>query len=402
MQIAEKTNQIPPFPKDRDYLFDFEDNIYQVIGYIHLPDRVLCVKKYQKVSDPLELSSKEFTWSSRLTRNIYRRVIKQYSVQDVRDSMDSSIEFIQQSNLYGIPLVYFPKSSIKSYYSPRDRLSELYTRVSLLKAESFRRCSSMLLTALNVCVLLMEKGNLELRDLGITGSIMLEMDHAHSDIDLIVYGLRATRKVIEMAEQLPMESSGLRTLNYSEILQKTQEFLMKYKISEKMAVEIIKRKRLFVYYQKIPISIKFNPLDSEISNNPFASINSDLTCFKTLGSVHFTAEVLSVDWQYYYPSLIFIRSLMIIEFKSIHNSLEKSEKVMFSQDTDTITRLVIFEQDLSGFLKPGDRVEIMGLLQHASNVPDESRAFPQLGSKNAFQVVIGTKEMQGKEYLILI
>ncbi len=366
-----------------------------------MPDRILCVKKYHKITDSQGVTNAEFTWSSRLNHNIYRRVIKYYSAQNVHDSMDSNGEFIQRSALYGISLLYFPKALIKSYYSPRKQLAELYSQVSNMKSEALRRFSPLALTSLNICALLMEKANLELNDLGVTGSIMLEMDHDHSDIDLIVYGLRSANKILEMVDQLPMELKGLRSLNYSEILQKAQEYAFKYRISEISAFDIIKRKRIYLFYNRIPVSIKFNPLESEISNNPFALINSNLTHFETLGFIKLRAEIVSVDWQYFYPALIFIRTSDILEIKRENDqSNDVSQKNLLPQ-ADQITRLVIFEQDLSGFLNPGDRVEIKGLLQLANNVPDESRVFPQLNMKNTFQVVVGTKEMRGIEYIVL-
>lgn len=401
MQSTEEKNKIPRFPKDRDFFLDFEENIYQVIGYIHLPDRVLCAKKYQKISEP-NTNTAEFLWTSRTTKNQYRRIIKCYSAEDVRNSMETDEQFVQKSALYGIPLLYFPKEKIKTYLVPITKLSRLYELVSEKKVEALKDLRSGQLIAMNAGSIIIDKANLELGSIGITGSILLEMDHDKSDIDLLVYGIKACRAVLEWAKQLPMESKGLRKLNYSEILQKTQEYCIKYNISEKEALEIIKRKETFIFYNKIPVSIKFNPTDTEISNNPFAIINSETTRFESIGTIKLLAEIIETDWQFFYPSLIFIKTIDVLESHHSANLESKNNENSSSYYQMPITRLVLFEQDLSGFFERGNKIEIYGLWQVALNVPDETKVFPQMGTKDTGQIVIGTKEMQGKEYIRII
>ena len=183
---------------DREYFFDKEEGIYQVIGYIHPEDTVYCVKKYEKTQQN-DTDSSEFLWESRLNNNHYRRILKHYSAKDVHQIMNSDEKYIKLSKIYGIPMISFPKSEISTYFNPRDGFSTIYQKVLSRDIATLKTLNSNELLALDVCSAIMEQSGIEPEFIGITGSILLKMDHPNSDIDILIYGLSNIRSFFEFA-----------------------------------------------------------------------------------------------------------------------------------------------------------------------------------------------------------
>jgi hypothetical protein len=62
---------------------------------------------------------------------------------------------------------------------------------------------------------------------------------------------------------------------------------------------------------------------------------------------------------------------------------------------NSITRLMIFEHENIGFYSNGDIIEISGMLQECHQVPN----FKTLELEDTYQILVGTVELYGKEYV---
>jgi predicted nucleotidyltransferase len=117
---------VPNFPNDRDYFFDINEDIYQVLGYVHPHDSIYCLKKYRKISKTAE-SKPEFFWHSKFNDSMYERVITSYSSKNAAANIAEN-NYCKFSKLYGANFIVFPRNKILHYFLPVKKLNELITR----------------------------------------------------------------------------------------------------------------------------------------------------------------------------------------------------------------------------------------------------------------------------------
>ena len=384
---------IPNFPNDRDYFFDGNQDIYQVLGYQHPPDSIYCLKKYRKISETAE-SKPEFFWHSKFNDSLYERIITSYSSKNAAANIAEN-EYCKFSKLYGANFIIFPRKKILHYFLPVKKLNELSTKYD---NEKFKALTEMMYqenAALEISYLLADELNIPKFNLGVTGSFLWGGVHEYSDIDIVIYGINNTLKFIKNAYKLPVISNRFRKLNTSELIAVGNKFSRKTGLSMEDCVVFTFRKPYLFYYEKYFLSVAFSPLEREIKDNPLASKN---TCFineKGLTNVTVQAEVADNDWSYFYPAVVNIKNV-----KTINKNQFKGFKNL------NICRILIFERESSGYFKEGDNIEIKGLIQRIDNPPPKlviSEA--AVGGYNAsadkiyHQIVIGTEENYGNEYI---
>ncbi|TFF90264.1 MAG: hypothetical protein EU548_03885 [Promethearchaeota archaeon] len=98
-------------------------------------------------------------------------------------------------------------SEIKKIYTPRDYIQRLRRQSEFTRLE---QCS------LELCDLFIEEGKLPEKVIGITGSPMVGLNKAHSDIDLIIYGTQASRDFQEHLYNILTSGGYCRGYNLEE------------------------------------------------------------------------------------------------------------------------------------------------------------------------------------------
>ncbi len=170
-------------PRDKDFVETVEGLLFCVVGYLHPRDRITAYLKY--------VPSDEGKWSRDETR--YTRVIPFYHVSQVENTYDylreRHPEYLFNCPVRNITVSSVPIDRVKSYYRPRERLSEIVEEGPGDELEWKLTDLVTILTGLS---------GIEVGDLGITGS-MLTASHSpeFSDMDITVYGREASMRLKE-------------------------------------------------------------------------------------------------------------------------------------------------------------------------------------------------------------
>ena len=148
--------------------------IFTVKGIVHPPDRVVAYLRY--VPDP---------HGDRVRgRERYRRV---YSVTEQEEALQArGLCYRTDDPDLGVPVDAVPWRDVARVYDPRERLQRLRTEGP---------DDALTKDALALAELLREVAAVPPAALGLTGSLLFDLHAASSDIDLVVYGDDACRKV---------------------------------------------------------------------------------------------------------------------------------------------------------------------------------------------------------------
>ena len=163
---------------DHDQVEDIWGNIYVVVGNLHPPSAVIAYLKYIPTSSPTY-------W--RRGSTFYRRVIRNYGVRNVKNSV-RSVQHIVRDPVLGSEVPIVKLSSISRVYSPEARLSEIIRRAN----------DRLEIKVIEFIILLKECTSICTCNLGIDGSILPGIHNPDiSDIDMVVYGCKESIDVIE-------------------------------------------------------------------------------------------------------------------------------------------------------------------------------------------------------------
>lgn len=149
--------------REGDFLESFEGLIFDVKGICHPPDRVICYVRY--VPDAKGERKKGV--------KSYRKI---YDLEErhtfLKENFPHYVYFdpVFQRELQGVPL-----ENIEKMHSPREKLLEL---IDADKRDALEECTLQLVQALDIPA----------KALGVSGSILIGLHTAESDIDIMVYG----------------------------------------------------------------------------------------------------------------------------------------------------------------------------------------------------------------------
>ncbi|MHA1647073.1 MAG: hypothetical protein ACTSVL_05835 [Promethearchaeota archaeon] len=382
--------------QDRDYIQDIKGDIYQVIGSIHTKEGIFALQKYKKVSpkesqnthqklipsdDPIsKVKNHEFRyWKQKGSNDLFIRILPNYSSKSANANIEQNA-FKTYSTIFQMQMIIIPHSQITKHWKPQQRFKELLSTFTSKNFSEIQKLDNLEREAIEVGITLESFFNIDISNIGITGSILWNAQHQNSDIDVMIYGSEFT-KIVKSPKKLSAENKGLRKFKKIEILPLAEKMAIKTSIKMEECFEYIYKKNYLFFYNNRKVSITFAPNLQELLRYPLFSPE---TIFKSIKSVTIQAKIESCEFGYYYPSLYKISCEKI-----------KDEKNYSSLD---ITRLIVYEHELVGYYKNGDDVEIKGLLQECINVPN----FHDLKPIKTYQILVGGQETFGNEYIRLI
>ena len=166
-------------------------------GYEHPEDRVFAFLKYIPAKFKMLFNVKmlERTW--RFGDNQLFRAEKLYTAKNYQTLIEAFRETFPNYLYYdptrGKELITAPLDAIEAVFVPKDRLVWLH---SLPKPDGLQRM------ALELIQLISKESGVDQNDLGIHGSIALNMHAPESDIDFVVYGTENFRLVEDAIQRL--------------------------------------------------------------------------------------------------------------------------------------------------------------------------------------------------------
>ncbi len=160
--------------RNRDYVKTVEDLLFTVVGDIHPVERVLAYLKY--------IPDNEGRWGFGERR--YRRALRYYTTMHLGETFSylerTYPQYLYDSAVQHLHISAVPAAYIQRHYCPEAKLS------NLLKAGHL---DSLERKAIDLARLISEESRVDMRHLGVTGSILVGIHNPRfSDIDLTVYG----------------------------------------------------------------------------------------------------------------------------------------------------------------------------------------------------------------------
>jgi len=208
-------------PRDGDAFLTRDNFVFYTFGYEHPHNRVLSFLKYVplklKSHFPLEFLSRHWKLGKNeliRPRQLYTAFNFQKLLETFRRDFPDYVYFCPlRRRLLVAPL----RGLIKRVYEPNQCLQKLLRKKREDKLEAM---------AVELARLLSTASGVPLEDLGVHGSIALNMHSSKSDIDLVVYGARNFRKVEKAVAKLVSE--GRLQFHWSHRLDKFRKHRLKF------------------------------------------------------------------------------------------------------------------------------------------------------------------------------
>ncbi len=213
-------------PADGDTFVTEDGFIMNTFGYEHPEDRVFAFLKYipAKYKDLFNVEMLQRTWkfgSNPLTGQLFRAE-KLYTAKNYQTFIEAFRKNFPNYLFYdqtrSKELITAPLDKIEQVFVPKDRLVWLQ---NLKKPDELQKL------AVEIVDLIHKESGVPYADLGIHGSIALEMHAPESDIDFVVYGTENFRKVEQTLQILANQG----TVSYiaGNRIEAARRFVGKYK-----------------------------------------------------------------------------------------------------------------------------------------------------------------------------
>ncbi len=305
-------------PKDRDFIQTVNDHLFCVVGYLHPPDGYTAYLKY--------MPSPDGKWGKNGQR--YNRTIPFYHVSQVENTYrylkEKHPQYLFDCPVRNITISWVPKSHVKQYYHPRERLWEIMSMGAKDLLEQ---------KLLNLIVLLEKKTGIK-NSLGVTGSILTGTHNpSFSDIDLTVHGYDASRKLIEALRELKEEADLVKPVTPEEKERWVKNRAGRFSLSIEDLRNIAEKRWNYGYFEGTYFSVHPTRTDEEITED-----YGDNTFYRKKG-VEGTATVSDNRDSIYLPAVYEV------------------------EDSDEVSEVVSFEGLYGSLFQVGDRIRFKGVLE---------------------------------------
>jgi predicted nucleotidyltransferase len=341
---------LPERVRDRDIFRDHQGRTFVTLGYIQPIVRVLSYLKY--------IPDENGKWQAQGTR--YRRFFW--------GSVDSTVEgmplvpedYITFDTHFQTDLVEPPRTAIKDYFSPEQRLKEILTDPQDEMEELVQRAAKALHDELRI----------PLENLGIAGSILWKAHNPEfSDINMNIYGFKESWVLQKNYSNLENKEAQTRLRDLPEWNRAIDRIRARISIldSDSLQTLFTRRNALCIGDRCIGITpiLRPNEIPIEHGSETYTTIKED--------PVKITTTVESADYGIFHPAIYTIASALL--------------------DNISISRIMIYDGAFGGLFKTDDKIEVSGTLQKVVRTSS---------GEEFHQLMIGTKSGSGKEYVRLL
>ncbi|MCS7126168.1 MAG: hypothetical protein NZ929_04575 [Aigarchaeota archaeon] len=331
-------------PRDHDFLETYDNWIFCIVGEVHPPDGYFAYPKYAPGNGPWKRGEQSFS-----------RILKNYSMYELKNTLEYLKKFkpnyVKFDETISAEMFFTPLSEISKHYSCLSGLR------NLLKKDGRDRLEQLLI---DLVFVLHDYGGVDLEFFGLTGSILLNIHHERSDIDVIVYGRENFWKVIRAIEELELYNPR----------DSLERFSMFYPISRSDAEKLALRVRHKGYYRGVGFSVHGVRREDEINEK-----YGDLV-YKMIGIARAELEVVDSVDSGFTPSVYSVEGLAEMNGESYR-----------------IERLTCYDLSYIALFHPRDRLKVYGKLEEV---------YDRRNNRRFYNILIGSIEAAGKEYIKLI
>ncbi len=350
---------------DKDLFFARDGDLFQVITNIHPAERVVALLKYHYYSKKPQGT---FFWHSTQYPGYFTRSIPAYNASTATSNIAKS-NYNRVSQVFNVPMIEVPWGEITAYLYPDQGLQDWLLQ---------KRDTEWGMAITDVVTQFRTHLGIEEASMGITGSLLWGSQHADSDIDIVIYGIKNTQRFIRNVADMLKKSTSIHSPPPEFIEHHANTLAKKTGLNLELTKQYIAKKSHYLYYKNRFLSLGFVPTPEEISHI------YETYSFRTLAPIKVTARILDDQSGYFYPGEYRIEA----EWLAIQGTPKEVPPV--EEVAKNLTTLLLMEREISGYYFPGDVVEIQGMLQAVKD-----------GSQNNFQVMVGTRELYGKEWVRL-
>jgi uncharacterized protein len=221
------------------YLETRDGLVFAVKGLEHPPDRTIAVLRY--VPDPAG-------GDRRKGKKKYRRL---YHFQEQEQLIKRAYpQYLTYDPVFQATLQSVPGSMVRRIYDPRIRIQELAQAAARSAVEE---------DVYDLVCLLQEKAQVPFSALGITGSLLIGLHTARSDMDIAAFGAKNCLKVYQSLRRLLEDESGgdLRRLDSQGLRELYAERVKDTHMDFRKFVDLEKRKVNQGTFRKRPYFIRF-------------------------------------------------------------------------------------------------------------------------------------------------
>ncbi|RLI26512.1 hypothetical protein DRO57_00935 [Candidatus Bathyarchaeota archaeon] len=341
--------------RDRDFVQTWEDMFFCVIGNAHPKDRVITYLKY--------VPSRLGRWGGGEQR--YARILKSYttiSVEEVLNFLKARYPYyVSKLENLGLEMITVPVDRIKIHFKPEDKLRQL----SMTKPDKLDRLER---AALELTKLLSETAGVDMRYLGVTGSILLGIHNpGFSDIDLVVYGRNNSFRVETTLEALH-EEGVIQRITGERFRKWVVDKARQYNLSLKDAEEICRRTWNRGFYKDTPFSIHPVRIEEEVEVR-----YDDIRCLSE-GSAKVRAVVVDDEDSLFLPAVYKVSEVEFLDGNPVQDLVE----------------IVTYEGFYSGILKKGEWLEARGKVE---------KVVDRRNMKTYHRLLIGSFEAKARDYV---
>jgi len=329
-------------PKDRDFIETVEGYLFCVVGYQHPPEGYTVYLKY--------VPSPNGKWERNGVK--YSRSIPYYQVSQVENTYQwlkqNHPEYILQCPVRGIEVSWVPKSRVKEYYHPRERLREIKENGPKdLLEEKLIKLTSIIEERAGV------KGSI-----GVTGSILTRTHNpAFSDLDITVYGLAESYRVKRAILEFKHESNEIAGITSQEKRDWVQNRVNKHGLDPGELTRVAEKRWNYGYIDGTYFSVHPTRTDDEIKENYGDNI------YHRIDEVTGSATVTDNEESIYLPAIYMVKD----------------------SKPSQISEIVSFEGLYGGLFEKGDQIEFKGILEEIKGKNPRSRVIVGgAGSPNSY------------------
>jgi predicted nucleotidyltransferase len=335
-------------PMDGDTFVTSDGFIMNTFGYEHPDDRVFAFLKYipaqYKKLFNVEMLSRTWKFGTKPLTNQLFRAEKLYTAKNYQTFIEAFRkefpDYLFYDETRGKELITAPLDKIEQVFVPKDRLVWL---------ENVKNPDSLQRLALELIDVVSKESGVPKREMGIHGSIALDMHSPESDMDFVVYGAENFRLVEQAIQRLVNEAKF--TYIAGNRIEAARKFVGKYK------------GKIWMYNAtKKPEEIK--------------SQYGDFT-FTPLSQVRFKAVVCDDSETMYRPAI----------YKISNYQPEDPQSEVDLQQTPTIVASNI--GCYRNVARAGQQIKVSGTLEKAESTK---------GGRVFYQVVVGTATSE-EEYI---
>jgi len=344
-------------PLDRDFVQTIEGLYFCIIGYMHPPNRVLAYLKY--------IPAASGKW--KFEDQPLERMLPYYSAHAVINTFqflkNNYPHYLFHDKFNNITFSMVPLKYIKTYFTARTKLKEIF---GLPKLDPLQNKLKSFVTTLS------ELSEVPITSFGITGSILLNIHNPEfSDIDVTIHGSEPALKIKQMMKKILSEGDNeILPLNINQKEKWQIDKALRFGMSQNDAAVIFARKWNMGEYQRTRFSLHPIRNPEEIDE-----VYGDKT-FIRKGDIEIQATITDDSEILFLPSLYKIRDVEILKGKMVEN----------------IQEIVSYE---GLFDSIGEKNEVVRAKGQLELVKDNRKR------KNYYRIVIGSRNENAKEFLIL-